>query len=241
MSFPFVASLTPADVLTQSHGKRHRLGTIGMTEDGRTFRYCKAGSAILRPAWGAYNANRHLTGCTGESSEADCQPDAAIGDLTVTILDTATRAADYYKDGYLVSFDVPAQIIGITASTAGAGTSVDLTLETPLVAVITGTCNIYPSPWGNVVSAYSNQNAAWYGIVCIPPCAVDSGHYFWGQTKGPCWVTPNSWPLDAAYEIDVGFVTDGSIYPLAGNAKQRAGHVIVGGNYGDCLLMLQLE
>jgi len=242
MSFPFVASLTPAAVLSTSTDRKHRLGTIGMTEDGRTYRYCKAGAAILRPEWGAMQFNEHLTGCTGGSSEANCQPDAAIGDETVTILDTATRAADYYKDGYLVSFDVPGQIIGITASTAGAGTSVTLTLETPLTSVITGTCNIYPSPWGNVRSAYTTQSANWHPIVCVPPCAVASGSYFWGQIKGPCWITPTSWPMDAAYEINLEFVTDGSIQPsAAASAKQHAGHMLSGGNYGDAFLMLELE
>ena len=242
MSFPFVAALTPKDVMTASTSKKHPLGTLGMLPDGRTYRYCKAGAAILRPEWGAYNANEHLTACTGESSEADCEPDAAVGDETVTILDTATRAVNYYADGYLVSFDVPGQIIGIVSSTAGAGTSVTLTLETPLTSVITGTCNIYPSPWGNIKSAYTYQNANWHPIMCVPPCAVANGSYFWGQIKGPCWITPNSWPMDAEYEHDLCFVTDGSIAPKAtASAKQHAGRMISGGNYGDAFLMLELE
>jgi len=242
MSFPFVAALTPKAVLTPSTAKKHPLGTLGMTADGRTYRYCKAGAAILRPEWGAMNFNEHLTGCTGQSSEADCQPDAAIGDTTVVILDTATRAVDYYADGYMVSFDVPGQIIKIVSSTAGAGTSVTLTLETPLVAVITGTCNIYPSPWGNIRSAYTTQSANWHPIMVVPPCAVASASYFWGQIKGPCWITPTSWPMDAAYEHNVEFVTDGSIQPsAAASAKQHAGRMIAGGNYGDAFIMLELE
>lgn len=242
MSFPFVVALTPAAVLRTSTDKEHRLGTLGMTEDGRTYRYCKAGAAIARPEWGAYNGNEHLTGCTGQSSEADCSPDAAIGDSEVTILDTATRVLNYYADGYLVSFDVPGQIIGIQASTVGAGTSVKLTLETPLIAVITGTVNIYPNPWGNIISAYTSQNANWHPIMCVPPCAVASGSYFWGQIKGPCWITPTSWPMDAAYEHNVEFVTDGSIQPsAAASAKQHAGRMISGGNYGDAFIMLELE
>jgi hypothetical protein len=241
--------MTYQEAFAQGSTKKHPLGTVGMTPDGSKYRYCKAGAAIAKN-WGCVNANRHLSACTGESAEAALSGAIAVGDTDFTFLDTSTIAADYYADGYVVTMQGPFELHRIAHSTAGAGTSVTCTLEDGDAFVTAdadaNTVNVYPSPWGNVklgMAAASGQE----GFVCVPKCAITSGNYFWGLVNGPYWGTVYStWPLAAANDVEVVFHIDGSLR-MADEAyngaisSQIAGHVIVSGNYGDCLIMLQIE
>jgi len=249
MSFPHVVDMTYQEAFAQGTTKKHPLGTVGMTPDGSKYRYCKAGAAIAKN-WGCINANRHLSACTGESAEAALSGAIAVGDTEFTFLDTSTIAADYYADGYVVTLQTPFELHRIKSSTAGAGTSVTCTLadgDAFATADADGnTVNVYPSPWGNVKlggAAAADQE----GFVCVPKMAITSGNYFWGLVNGPCWLTVyGTWPLAAARDIQVAFWQDGSIMPVdecyyAQKSNQLAGHVIVSGNYGDCLIMLQIE
>jgi len=246
MSFPFVATLTPEAAHTAYTNKPGvGLGTLGMTPDNSMYRLCKAGAAITKAGTGAYNANRHLAGLTGESAEAALTAAIAIGDKTFTFADTTNpRVVDYYKDGYMTTIEDPFQFRKIVSSTAGDGTSITCAVADPFTAAcIVSTVNVYPSPWGNVKSAWGGAASAYVAFVCIPEIAVASGKYFWGKVRGPLWVmcSTGSWPGDGASTLDVVFYIDGGIMVRTSYAQQRAGHMIVSGNYGDVLIMLQIE
>jgi len=249
MSFPYVVQMPYQEAFASGTTKRHPLGTVGMTPDGSTYRYCKAGAAITTN-WGCINANRHLTGVTGQSSEAALGTAIAVGDTTFYFLDTNTRAVDYFADGYIVTLQTPFEVHRIKSSTLGNATGITCTLEDGdsfvTADAVGNTVNVYPSPWGNVKMGDSTAST-YEGFVCCPKKLITSGHYFWGQTRGPYWCTVTStWPLAAANDIEVVFHQDGS-FKMAdeayngGVSNQIAGHVIVSGNYGDCLIMLQIE
>lgn len=251
MSFPFVVEMPYQEAFAQGTTKLHPLGTVGMTPDGSKYRYCKAGAAIAKN-WGCINANRHLSGVTGESCEAALSTAIAVGDTNFTFADTNTRAKDYYADGYVVTLQTPFELHRIKSSdvAVAADDKVKCYLEDGDAFVtadaVASTVNVYPSPWGNVklgMAAASGQE----GFVCVPKCAITSGNYFWGLVNGPCWLTVYStWPLAAANDIEVTFWIDGSLRMADESyngavSHQIAGHVIVSGNYGDCLIMLQIE
>ena len=247
MSFPYVAQLTYQETFRQGTTKGHPLGTLGMAPDGSMYRYCLAGAAISKN-WGCVNANEHLTGVTGDSCEAALSGAIAVGDTNFTFLDTNVRAADYYADGYVVTLQTPFEVHRIKSSDAGAGTSVKCYLEDGdsfvTVDADGNTVNVYPSPWGNIQLAASS---GYQGFVCCPTRIITNANYFWGKVKGPYWCTVTStWPLAAANDLQVVFHIDGS-FKMADEAyggsasNQLAGHVIVSGAYGDCLIMLQLE
>lgn len=137
-------------------------------------------------------------------------------------------------------------IYRILGSTLGDGTSIDLTLATVVDYAHSGTVNVYPSPWGNIRPA--NVLASGFeAFVCVPMVPVASGSYFWGKVHGPCWTTVTStWPLASTTDIELCFHMDGSLKMAdeafnGGVSNQIAGHVIVSGEYGDCLYMLQIE
>ena len=248
--FPFIVQLNYKEVYQTYAAKGSRqLGTLGMTPDGSMYRYCKAGAAITN-TWGCINANRHLTGVTGESSEAALTVAIAAGDKQFSFADTNTRVKDYFADGYVVTFPSNIEMYRIRASTLGDATSITCYLEGDSEFItadaLGNTVNVYPSPWSNIRPA-GVLAATYEGFVCCPKRPVASGYYFWGQVTGPYWTTVTStWPLAAANDLQVVFHQDGSL-KMADEAyngaisSQIAGHVMVSGNYGDCLIMLQIE
>lgn len=252
MSFPFVVQMPYEEAFQESADQLHPLGTVGMTPDGSMYRYCKAGEAMTTN-WGKVNANEHLTGVTGDSSEAALGTAIAAGDTTFYFLDTnaaADRVVDHFKGGYIVTMQGPFEVHRIKSSTVGNSTGITCTLEDgdAFVAAdaVGNTVNVYPSPWGNVRNA--SGGAGHQGIVCVNKMAVTADYYFWGMTNGPYWCTVTlTWPLASTQDITVTFYTDGSFRMLDeavntdGVSEQIAGHVIVSGNYGDCLIMLQIE
>jgi hypothetical protein len=251
MSFPYVATLTTEAVQKQYASRPGvGLGTLGMTPDGSMYRLCKAGGAIVRTQLGLVNGNKHLAGLTGQSAEAALTKAIVAGDKTFTFADTTNpRVVDYYKDGYMTTIEDPFQFRKIVNSTAGNGTSITCAVDEPFTAAcIVSTVNVYPSPWGNVLTAWSGAGqSAFHAFVCVGLIPVTSGKYFWGLVRGLMWVFPTdaaNWPLSSANELDVYFHIDGTLCNGIGAttaSKQRAGHVMVSGEYGDCLIMLQIE
>lgn len=251
MSFPYIVEMPYQEAFRQSATKQHSLGTVGMTPDGSRYRYCKAGAAIAKN-WGCINANRHLSGVTGESAEAALSTAIAVGDTDFTFADTNTRAKDYYAGGYIVTLQTPFELHRIKSSdiAVAADDKVKCYLEDGdsfvTADAVGNTVNVYPSPWGNVKLGDSTAST-YEGFVCCPKMAITSAYYFWGLVNGPYWTTVTStWPLAAANDIEVVFHQDGSFKMAdeaynAGASNQIAGHVIVSGAYGDCLIMLQIE
>ena len=140
------------DLHETSTVKKYSIGTKVMRDD-RTFRYCKAGAALRELIPGA-NAD----GQTEVNTDAT---DRVIGGKVVTILDTTVRVVNYYAGGYYwVMYYAPATTgIGILyrviSSTAGTGTSVVLTLATPITRDIDAASwsTAWPSIYGNVSNA----------------------------------------------------------------------------------------
>ncbi len=247
--FPSFVQLGYADVFKESATKQFPLGTVGFTPDGSKYRYCKAGAAMTS-TWGKINYNRHLTGVTGESSEAALTVAIAAGDKSFAFADTNTRVKDYFADGYVVCFGNGAatEVHRIRSSTLGDATSITCYLEGDdafyAASTVGNTVNVYPSPWGNVRTPAQNGYEA---FVCVNKMAITSAYYFWGLVNGLYWTTVTStWPLAASRDLQVCFHLDGS-FLMADEAyngalsNQLAGHVVVSGNYGDCLIMLQIE
>ena len=88
-------------------------------------------------------------------------------------------------------------------------------------------------------------------FICVPKWNVTALQYYWGQTRGPTWVTAHggTWPGSSAALRDVYFHIDGTIDPatirdVGTLSPQRAGYLLhagSSGSYGDGVIMLQLE
>ena len=239
---------------------KYSIGEKFETYDGRIFRYCKTGAAVGGLKRGVINGNIIPGDSNGSGYEGTLASEAAAGVYVVTTSDTASaanRPADYYVGGQFVAFIATTYFVAnVLKSSAGDGTSIQLTLDASLPATCSASIGVtvYPSIYGNIKNG-SAQLANLEAFVCVPFCvnitAADT--YFWGITRGPTWVTPHgvTWPGSAADRRDVYFHQDGTIDPahVAGigstnTSPQRAGYLLHAGDagtYGDAMIMLQLE
>ena len=252
MSFPYISALS-FDAVTNQYAATRALhvGTKGMTEEGSEYRLCKAGAAITNPLAAKINAYRYLAAVSGDVAETTAVAIAA-GDRTVTITDaTNARAAEYYKDGYFTIPDSGTYDVfhHIWKSDAEVSDTYKLYLSDPMIyAYAAGlTVAVYPNPWKNVKNAGAYSQGYETFICCIER-PVTSGYYFWGKVKGPhwAWIT-GTWPGAAQNDRDVCFWIDGTIkmqdegINTSAISLQRAGYALFSGNYGDALIMLQIE
>jgi len=252
MSFPFMAALSWKAVSTEYVStSTFRVGQLGMTEDGSLYRLCKSGAAITNTLAGKINSYTYLTACTGDCAEAATSGAIADGTTKVTVLDTSTIAADYYKGGYAVipSSGTVDSIRTIRKSTAGAGVSTTITVDAPYTQTYAsgGTMALYPSPWNSVKNAAS-YSGGYEHFVCMVNMPITSAYYFWGKVRGPHWCWVNStWPGAASEDRDVVFHTNGTIVMAdekintSAVSCQRAGYLMFSGNYGDAMVMMQIE
>ena len=101
-------------------------------------------------------------------------------------------------------------------------------------------------------SAYNSitaKSGSYTSVVCVPRVAVTSGHYFWGQTRGPTICTAGfgaGQGSTAGNERSVWFNTDGSIGCASDLAPttgyQYAGYMIHDTTAtDDIFFFLQLE
>jgi hypothetical protein len=253
MSFPYVAALSWRAVSVQyAATNTFHTGALGMTEDGSTYRLCKAGGTIGSGLAAAINYWRYLTDKTGDCIESALSVAIAVGDTYATISDsTNSRAADYYKDGYLVSPDGTYDCIRhIWKSDAEVSDTYKIHVSAPFTVAdaVGNTVQCYPNPWSNVKTpgAYSQGNEH---FCCMPPAPITSGKYFWGQVKGPhwCWVALGTWPGVVSQDREVYFHINGGIemqnhgIATSGISGQRAGYLMFSGNYGDALIYMQIE
>lgn len=264
MGFPFYAALTEAEASVQSATAKQKIGTIGYTQDGRRFRYCKAGAALGGNGRLMGNDN-YCPGATGHPDEDGFEGAPYTGGAlekatTVKIADTTGRAANYYQGGYLNVFHTGTDSYrchyilsskrSSQATDPGYGAYVELELESGLTAAITTATQVtaYLSPY-SCVKGYGSYNQSYVSFVCLPLIAITNGNYFWGQVGGPAWVTAHgtTWPASAANYRDVFAWIDGTIDPASvadpTSGYQRVGTILsqTESGYGDGFVMLQLD
>lgn len=167
-----------------SSTKKERFGALRETEDGRTFRYAKAGGTLVagKNTYGAVGVANHI-------KQANTGYTMAVGATSVQVLVGATAVtANQYDDGYLQIYDGTAGTVGTqylinshTTSSAGSE-AITLFLAEPIrVAVIaTDTFSLVPHPYSSVIQ----QDTLAYQATGIPVTAVTSAYYCWIQTGG---------------------------------------------------------
>lgn len=260
-------NLTVASILrcsiypTHEHGttQKYAIGTRLELADGRVFRYSKAGTGGVQSEWGAANLQQAYSSAALPTQVGNAGK-AGQNKITVTILATAGVAGDgvlavnelaggycHVRNGnseHPESF----MILSHAAKTSGAG-ALTLTLDQNLHDVATASDDyheVFANPYRFLQGSSSGEGASFLGIPAIT-CAVN--HYFWLQTRGPCWITSNGDTGKIAGGREVYFAADGSCRTLGATVEtllplQRAGFCIDANTVGSAnspLVMLQLE
>jgi hypothetical protein len=237
-------------IMEESSTAKYPIGTLYETF-GKRFRYCKAYEAITHPHRGGYAAQAASWTAGTMSMGSDSTTVTGIaGDTKVSIY-TGTdydlaHAVDYFQGGMLCLFTATEiqqhRIIGNDASYTGtlANDTFNAYIEPGLLVARTSVaCDIMSSPYAFVGDSGSVGTGA--SVVCVPQIAVTSTYYFWGQTKGPCFVTPDiEWTTASTRMAE--FNADGTIGASTGVALQNAGFVIYDNAAdADSYVMLMLE
>lgn len=202
MSFPETITLTPGEVKTQTATQKCPLGTRGVTSDGRSFRYAKAGAAITKSiVVQATNTAGTGINALGFNNTTGALTAAATTFTTTwryfTILtswqgNATALVKDIYAGGYVVDTLAGGLSLlkgndGMTASSTEQG-NFYLDDDDTLPASITGTdypVMIVKNPYHNVVIA--SAVGAGSGVTLgVAPRSVTAAYYFWLQTWGPC-------------------------------------------------------
>jgi len=186
------------DIHEQSTVQNYDIGTRLVVDD-RVFRYCKAGTAL-----------RELIGglCGMSQIEVNTHATASLaGTKEVTILDTTERVKDWYAGGYYWGMLYAPETTGIgplyriKSSAVGAGVSVKLTLETPLIREIPA--STWSTAWASIYSNIQTADLPKASLVCMPLIQVANGSYFWGQTWGPCFMQCGYSPGSKDYDREL--------------------------------------
>ena len=167
--------------------KLHTLGAIRETEDGRRFRYGKAGATMV--AGGATQAAAATADHIAQVQTSGAANAAGSTNVTVYVGATAVTA-NQYDDGYLVVYGAGSGTAGLyypiaSHTTTSTGlTTITVTLKEPLkLATYTDDYfSLFCNPWSAV--AIGTDVAVFPTGMAMN--AASSGQYLWFQTGGFC-------------------------------------------------------
>jgi hypothetical protein len=245
----FVVGRPYQSVHEESATQKYPIGTV-YEAFGRRWRYCKAAATITPARRGCPNLAQNPWYAGGYSFGSDgCTATGLSGenyfDVTLSGDYDIERLVDCYQGGILTlypSTGIPIwqyHILGNDLSHT-TNTIVRIYVDPPLISDFTAVpVDGMPSPYMYVGDGESVGTQL--SVVVVNELIITSGYYFWGQTRGPAWVTPNAgWTTAATREAE--WHTNGTIKAAAGVALQRAGYLLVNNtDADDAIIMLQLE
>lgn len=233
-------------------------GTRFTRWDGSVFKYSKSKSVSLLAGRGAANyssvVNISVSLPTITAGDRTAILPFASGDGVATdgVLVDKELVGGYLVTGHAGAVVMNRLIIdteGIGVS--GTGGSIKLTFDGPFSDALT-------TPFTEVVlNPYRylgvNEDAHDYqAVMVVPACVVTATYYFWGQSWGPCWITPggadnvpgNSADDRALYFVGDGSVNGGTVIDALSRGHQLAGFLIdetASSTGGLPLVMLQIS
>lgn len=178
--------LLAQEMFVSSASAQHKLGTRGYTEDGRAFRYVKAGASDL------VAGNTIQSPAIVANHLANTPPAAAIGTKSFTYTPGATLGtADQYADGWLQVDTTPGNgyTLGINGHAAFASaTAFTLNLDDPIQVALTTSSRVglLANPYNGVIQF--PVTTATGSLVGIATYVITAAQYGWIQTWGPCSV-----------------------------------------------------
>jgi hypothetical protein len=171
------------DSLVSSATQAHKLGTRAVSDDGRVFRYVKAGATLVA-------GNVIQSSAIVANHLANTPPAVAIGARSFTYTPGATAgAANLYSDGFLQVSVTPG--LGYTYGVEGhaaisSSTAFTLYLKDPIQVALTTSSRVglIANPYKNVIQM--PVTTATGTVVGVAPYIITSGEFGWIQTWGLC-------------------------------------------------------
>lgn len=167
----------------ESSSAQHNLGELIHSNDGRAFRYCKAGGTALA----AGKLQQSSAQDTGDHNLAIAA--AAIGATSVVTTGTVTVTANQYADGFLLVADDAGEgyMYGISSHAAATAAVVTLNLKDTIKVALTTdtTIDLVKNPYDAVIINPTTISSSPAGVAVK---ALTAAYYGWLQVSGPCSV-----------------------------------------------------
>jgi len=179
-SRPFKKAGFRQGIYEESATRKETLGTLRILQDGRKFRYAKAGSSALAAGKMAVAA-----AIATHVKDETC-PTTAVGTKVITLTcDSTTYAQDYFKGGLFSITDAAGEghSYPINGSSAvAASTSITVSLDEGIRVALTTSSEytLLNSPRMATVESATEESCA----VGITPIVVTAAYYYWAQTGG---------------------------------------------------------
>jgi hypothetical protein len=170
-------------VYTSSSTQLHGIGEYVVTNDGRGYRYCKAGGTAL------------VVGKIQQAKAEDTSNEqeltitnAAVDDTTIVTTDTVTLALNLLAGGFLIVSEGTlgvGQTYKLKGNTAATAAVVTFNLDEPVRVATTGTAkvDVKVNPYMSVIVAPTSPTSA---IVGAAQYAITASEFGWLQTRGVC-------------------------------------------------------
>lgn len=165
-----------------SETAKEAVGTLRVTEDGRKFRYARAGATALSP--GKLGVAADIAAAhTNEAITAAVE--AGENQVTLTVTAGTAILENELKGGQLQINDAAGEghyyTIEGNSALSGTGTEITVSLIDPIRVALTtlSEFTLVHSAWNDVV-----ESAALYKAVGIPLVDVTAAYYYWAQTGG---------------------------------------------------------
>jgi hypothetical protein len=218
-------------IMSESETQQYPLGRLLHLDDGRKFRYARAGAVALDPG--------KMTGSPLAASERDDTVNGAVAiaanAITFTQTAVGTITLNQFKDGWACMVDdtgegIQYKIKGNTAATAGNESTVELYDPIVTATGTTTSCILVASPWTGLILTPDDVIKA----TGVPTRAITANYYYWTQTGGLATCLMGSSTGVATDErnlrVDVAAAVDGA---LDSAAVTTAGVEIVGHHVFD--------
>lgn len=179
-----------------SSSKREELGTLRMLQDGRKFRYAKAGGADL--AAGKMGIGPSVN--SNHANQTGIAAAVATMQLTLTVTAGTAIAENQLAGGFLQINDSDGEgyqySIQSNSAIDSSGTSIILGLNEGLRVAMTTSSEftLIASPWYGATESATEENQP----VGIAPVAVTTLYYYWAQTGGVAIAFMDSTPAKGA-------------------------------------------
>ncbi len=213
---------------TSSATALHPLGTKGIADDGRIYRYCKAGATLV--------AGNVIQGpATIVDHLATTATATAAGATSLTFTPGATAgAANLYADGFLGVDTTPGNgytygVAGHAAITASVAFTLNLKADDPLQVALTtaSRLGLIQNPYSGVIQM--PITTATGPLVGVAPYIITSGQYGWLQTGGVASVLIAGTPANGAAVMAPGAVAGAAEVIVAAGTlivAQFVGHML---------------
>ena len=222
---------------TSSSDQLHQLGLLVHSNDGRVFRYAKAGGTTL------VRGNLQQASAEDTSNFQNLTAtNVAAAATSVTTTSTVTLTANQLAGGFLVTVSATTgagQVARIAGHAAATAAVVTINLDDPLVLATTGTLKIdmIPNPYSAVVVNPTTATSAPVGV-CIHP--ITNAQFGWLQVRGAGPVLLDAGTGVVGTEQVASNATAGAVEPLTG-VQAIVGTLLTGiaaTDIGFCMLKL---